>query len=75
MLARTVDPREGLFMHQAHHAVLLCNALKRHHHELLMICCEVCLFENRCNFVLARGHFVVAGLDRDAEFEELSLAV
>ena len=38
-----------------------------------MIVGEVGRLEDRGNFVLGRGHFVVPGLDRNAELEQLAL--
>ncbi len=73
VLAGAVDAGERLFVRQAGHAVLLGHALQRDHDQLLMIGREVGRFEHRGNFVLGRGHFVVPGLHRNAELEQLAL--
>ncbi len=75
VLARAVDPREGLLVQQAGHPVLLGDALQRDHQELLVIGRDVGVLEDRRDFVLSRCHLVVARLHRDAELEELALGV
>ena len=73
VLARAVDAGEWLFVRQAGHAVFLGHPLERDHHQLLMIGRQVGRLEDRRDFVLRRGHFVVPRLDRNAELEQLAL--
>ena len=73
VLARAVDAGERLFVRQARHAVLLGHALERDHDQLLVIVRQVGRLEHRGDFVLGRGHFVVARLHRDAQLEQLAL--
>ena len=47
--------------------------LQRDHDQLLVIVGQVGRLEHRGDFVLSRGHFVVAGLHRNAELEQLAL--
>ena len=75
VLARPVDPLERLLVEEALHAVLLGHLLERRHEELLVVGGHVGALEHRGQFELARGHLVVARLGRDAELEQLALAI
>ena len=67
MFSATVYAFERLFMQQADHAVLACDALKRDHEKLLMITRNVRVLVKRRNFVLARSHFIVPRFNWDAQ--------
>ena len=75
VLAAAVDAGERLFVQQADQAVLVGGAAHDLHDQVLVIGGEVAVFEERGEFVLAGGHFVVAGLDGDAELEQFVFAV
>ena len=62
-------------MQQAGHAVLLRHALQRDHDQLLMVGGQVGVLEDRGDFVLRRGDFVVPGLDRHAQLVQLALGL
>ena len=73
VLARAVDPGEGLLVEQADEAVAPRHVLHHLHRQLLMVGAEVRVLEHRGELVLGRGDLVVAGLDRHAELDELAL--
>ena len=75
VLARAVDPREGLLVQQAGHAVLLRDTRQNLHDRLLVVGRDVGVFIERRDFVLAGRHLVVPGLDGYAELEELPLPI
>ena len=75
VLARAVDAGERLLVQQAGHAVLLGHALQRDHDQVLVVRREVGVLVDRREFVLRRGHLVVAGLDRHAELVQLALGL
>ena len=75
MLARAVDAGEGLLVQQAGQAVLLGHALQGDHDDLLVVGRHVGVLVHRGQLVLAGGHFVVAGLHRHAQLEQLALRV
>ena len=75
VLARAVEPREGLFVEQAGQAVLLGDLLEDGHDQLLVVGRDVGALEHRGDLVLARGDLVVPCLDRHTQFVELALAV
>jgi hypothetical protein len=45
------------------------------HRQVLVIGRKIGVFENRGDFILAGGHFVVAGFDRNAELEQFKFRV
>ncbi len=73
VLARSVDARERLLVHQADEPVARRHARERHHEQLLVVGGEVARLEDRRDLVLARCDLVVARLDRHAEPVELGL--
>ena len=73
VLTGTVDAREGLLGEEADEAVLGGDAAEQRHREHLVIVGDVGGLVDRSHFVLGRSDFVVAGLDRDTEFEALAL--
>ena len=73
VLTRTVDARERLLVQQAFHSVLLRDLLQGQHHELLVIGRDVGVFIDRRDFVLRRGHFVVASLEGNTDAVEFTL--
>src|SRR5262245_9209422 len=75
MLARAINTSKWLFVQQTFHSVFLCHSLQRDHDELLMVGRNVGVFIDRCDFVLRRRHFVVPGLDRNAQLVELSFCL
>ena len=75
MLAGAVDAGERLLVQQADQAVLVGRAAHDLHRQHLVIGGQVRVLEDRRDFVLARRDFVVPGLDRHAELEQLRLGV
>ncbi len=75
VFARAVDPREGLLVQQAGHAVLLGRLLQQQHRGLLMIRGQIGVFEQRSELVLRRSHFVVASFCGHAQLEHLLLGI
>ena len=65
VLTAAVDAGERLFMEQADQAVLVGGAPHHFHDHVLVIGGEVAVLEQRRQFVLAGGNFVVAGFDRE----------
>jgi hypothetical protein len=74
VLAGAVDARERLLMHQAREAVFRRHPLHRLHRHHLVIGGDVGAFEHWRHFVLGGRHFVMARLDRHADFVELRFA-
>ena len=72
VLAGAVDARERLLGEEADEAVLGGDAAEQRHREHLVVVRDVGGFVDRSHFVLGRSDFVVAGLDRDTEFEALA---
>ena len=72
VLTGAVDARERLLGEQADEAVLGGDAAEQRHREHLVVMRDVGGFVDRSHFVLGRSDFVVAGLDRDTEFEALA---
>ena len=75
VLAGAVDAGERLLVEQRHQAVLRGGAAHDLHRQHLVVGGEVGVLEDRRQFVLAGRHFVVPGLDRHAQLEQLGLAV
>ena len=75
VLTRAVDAGERLLVEQAGQAVLVGGAADDFHRQHLVVGRQVAVFEDRGDFILGRGHFVVARLDRHAELEQLALRV
>ena len=75
MLSGTVDALERLLVKQATETMLPCHALHQGHHEHVVVDGQVGLLEDRSKLELVRGHLVVTGLARNAEFESLDLDV
>ena len=73
VLAGSVDARERLLSEEADETMLGSDAAEQRHREHLVIVRDVGGFVDRSHFVLGRSDFVVAGLDRDTEFEALAL--
>jgi hypothetical protein len=75
VLARAVDAGEGLLVQQAGQAVLLGDALS----VIMMICwwsaATLAFSYTGASSYWPGGHFVVAGLDRHAQLEQLALRV
>ena len=71
VLAAAVDAGKRLFV-QKHREVMASRDFSQNfHRELIMIGRDIGFFENRRGLELARRHFVVAGLDRNAELIKL----
>lgn len=66
VLARTIDAGKRLFVEQSGQSILRSRATNHFHHELIVVGSQVRIFENRRNFVLAGGHFIMAGLHRNS---------
>ena len=75
VLARTVDALERLLVEQALHAVLVGQPLERRHQQLLVVGGDVGPLEHRRDLELAGGDFLMPGLRRNAELEQLPLAI
>ncbi len=75
VLTGAVDAGKGFFVEEADEAVLVGDAAHDLHDHVLVIGGEVAVFEERGEFVLAGGDFVVAGFDGDAELDEFVFAV
>ena len=73
VFARAVDAGEGLLVQQAGEAVLVGGLFEDRHDELLVVGGEVGRLEERRDLELSGRDFVVAGLGRDAEFEEFAV--
>ena len=73
MFSAAIDSGEGFFREQTDEAVFACHLFEDGHRELLVVVGDVGSFENRGNFVLARGDLVVARLEGDAELESFAL--
>ena len=73
VLARAVDAGKWLLVRQAGHAIFLGYPLERDHDQMLVIGSQVGRLEDRRDLVLARSHFVVAGLHRHAELAQVVL--
>ena len=71
VLAGAVDPTEGLFVQQAHHAVAVGDLLHQLHGQLVVVGGDVGGGEDRRQLVLGRGHLVVLGLGQDAQPPQL----
>ena len=74
-LPEPLTPCERLLVEQAFHAVLVGEALERGHHQLLVVGGLVGPLEHRRQLELAGRDLLVAGLGRDAELEQLALAI
>jgi hypothetical protein len=70
VLARAVDAREGLLMHQAREAMALGGLLEHAHGDHLMVDRDIGVLECRRELELAGGDLVVARLDGHAELEQ-----
>jgi len=73
VLAASIHSAEGFLGEEGCQAVSFGDGAKGLHDQLLVVGREVAGLIDRSEFVLGRGHFVVAGLDGDAEFEEFAL--
>ena len=73
MLARAVDAREGLLVQEELQPVAAGHALHGFHDEHVVVGGDVGVLEDRRDFVLRRGDFVVPCLDGNAELVELKL--
>ena len=67
VFAGTVHAVEGLLVQEHHEAVLAGDAAHQVHHDLVLVVREVGLAVDRRELELVRGHFVVAGFQRNAE--------
>ena len=70
MLARAVDPFEGLLMEQTDQTVMACNGFHQFHGDQVVVDRAVGHGEDRCELVLRRSNLVVLGLGGDAELPE-----
>ncbi len=75
VLARSVDAGERLFVKQADQAVFVGGLSHYFHRQVLVVGAEIGVLKDRGEFVLAGGDFVVAGLHRHAELEELGFHI
>ena len=73
VLARSVHAGERLLVQQARQPELRRHPPHHLHRHHLMVGGDVGVLEDRRDLVLAGRHFVVAGLDRDADLVELAL--
>ena len=70
MLARAVDPFEGLLMEQTDQTVMACDGFHQFHGDQVVVDRAVGHGEDRCKLVLRRSNLVVLGLGGDAELPE-----
>ena len=70
VLAAAVDAGEGLFVQQAHHAVLAGDLLHQLHGDLVVIGGDVGDGEDGRELVLGGGGLVVLGLGKDAQLPQ-----
>ena len=71
VLARAVDSREGLLVQEELQAIAAGHALHGFHDKHVVVGGDVGVLEDRRDFVLRRGDFVVPGFDRNAELVKL----
>ena len=69
VLATAVDALEGLFVQQYAEAVVACHFTHQGHDEHVVVYRQVAFLEDRSQLELVGSHFVVTGLDGDAEFQ------
>ena len=69
MLAATVDTLEGLFVQQYAETVVTCHFTHQGHDEHVVVYRQVAFLEDGSQLELVGSHFVVTGLDGDAEFQ------
>ena len=69
VLSRAVDARIRLLVEQHPEAVPARNLLHERHEQHVMVYRKVALLVYRSKLKLVRSHLVVAGLDRDSEFQ------
>ena len=70
VLAAAVDPAEGLFVQQTHHAVAVSHLLHDLHGELVMVSGDIHRAENGGQLMLRGSDFVMLGLDQHAQLPE-----
>ncbi len=70
MLAAAVDPAEGLFVQQTHHAMAVGHLFHDLHGELIMVSGDIHRAENRRQLMLRGSDFVMLGLDQHAQLPE-----
>ena len=70
MLARAVHAAEGLFVQQAHEAVVAGYLLEGLHHEMVLVGRDVRHAVDRRELELVRRDLIVLGLGRDADLPE-----
>ena len=56
-------------MQQYSEAVITCHLAHQSHDEHIVVYCKVTFLEDRSQLELVGSYFVVAGLDRDSEFQ------
>ena len=71
VLARPVDPLEGLLVQEARVPELVRDLLHHFHGQLVVVHRDVGRLKDRRQLVLGRCHLVVLGLGRDAQLPEL----
>ena len=71
MLAAAVDARKGLFVEQAHQAVLCRHLLHKLHGKLVVVGGDVGGRVDGCQFMLGRCHLIVFGLGKDPPLPQL----
>ena len=75
MLAASVDAFKWLFMEKAGEMMGIRDLLHHLHGELVVVHSHVGSVKDRGQFVLCRSHFIVLGLDRNAQFPELFIEI
>ena len=68
VLTGTIDSCEWFLMEQAAHTVTARYFLEDAHHDLVMVCCDVCRCIDRSQLMLCRCNFVVLCLGCHAQF-------
>ena len=68
MFTRTIDTAVWLFVEEYGEMMLACDALHQIHHQLVMVICQVAVFENGGQLKLVGSYFVVTGFHRYAQF-------
>ena len=75
VLAAAVDPGKRLLVQQADQAVLVGDLPHLLHDQILVIRRQIAVLEEGGQFILARGHLVVARLDGHAQLEQFRLRI
>ena len=68
MFAGAVNAAIWFFVQQYIEVMLACDTLHQVHDKLVVVVCQVAVFEDGSQLELVGSYFVVTGLGRDAQF-------